>query len=74
VIAVVILLAIAIVALVGWMQLRRHGESDVPAESWQRTDEVFRDPSSGRVMRVWHDPADGTRHYVPEPGSGPTGA
>jgi hypothetical protein len=73
VIGVVILLAIVIVALVGWMQLGRYGESDLPAASWQRTDEVFRDPSSGRIMRVWHDPADGTRHYVPEPGSGPPG-
>ncbi|HYT29886.1 MAG TPA: hypothetical protein VEN82_03850 [Actinomycetota bacterium] len=37
------------------------------AESgWRATDEVFRDPSTERVMRVCVDPADGSRHYVPE--------
>ena len=72
--AVVIILALAVVALVGWLQLWRHGESAVPAESWERTDEVFRDPSTGRIMRVWHDPADGSRHYVTEPpGGSPAG-
>jgi hypothetical protein len=54
------------VAVVGWVNLRRHGEASVPAGNWTRTEEVFRDPSSGRLMRVWLDPADGTRHYVPE--------
>ncbi|MDQ2826234.1 MAG: hypothetical protein M3Y04_04650 [Actinomycetota bacterium] len=61
-----IFLVIAVVAVVGWMNLQRHGEARVAAGDWRRTDEVFRDPSSGRVMRVWLDPADGTRHYVPE--------
>jgi len=65
-IGIVILAVVAVVAIVGWLNLRRHGESDVPAGNWQRTDELFRDPSSGRLMRVWIDPTDGTRHYVPE--------
>ena len=50
------------------LSLRRHGESQVPQEGWHRTDEVFRDPTSGRLMRVWVDPIDGSRHYVPERG------
>ncbi|MGI9033012.1 MAG: hypothetical protein ACR2HY_04915 [Acidimicrobiales bacterium] len=58
--------AVAVVAVVGWARLRRHGEASLPAGHWQRTDESFRDPSSGRLMRVWIDPADGTRHYVPD--------
>jgi hypothetical protein len=58
--------ALAAVAVVGWTRLRRHGESPVPAGSWQRTDESFRDPSSGKLMRVWIDPVDGSRHYVPD--------
>jgi hypothetical protein len=45
--------------------VRRHGESDAPGAGWTRTTEAFRDPSSGRLMRVWVDQA-GTRHYVPE--------
>jgi len=65
-IGIVILAVVAVVAIVGWLNLRRHGESDVPAGNWQRTDELFRDPSSGRLMRGWIDPTDGTRHYVPE--------
>jgi hypothetical protein len=44
--------------------VRRHGESPLPAESWQRTDEVFVDPTTNRRMRVWIDPVDGARHYV----------
>lgn len=60
------LVALALVAVVGWVNLRRHGEASLPAGHWSRTDEVFRDPSSGRLMRVWIDPTDGERHYVPE--------
>ena len=45
--------------------LRRHRESDRPQPGWRRTGEVFNDPSTNRVMRVWLDQA-GERHYVPE--------
>jgi hypothetical protein len=43
---------------------RRHGEGESVQPHWVATDEVFRDPTSGRVMRVWVDPTDGTRHYA----------
>lgn len=43
---------------------RRRGEGRPVQQHWVATDEVFRDPSSGRVMRVWVDPTDGTRHYA----------
>ncbi len=68
-----IVLVAAVVAVVGWMNLRRHGESSVTAGDWRRTDEVFREPSSGRLMRVWLDPADCTRHYVPNSDGGRPG-
>jgi hypothetical protein len=45
--------------------LRRHGESDRPQPDWRPTDEVFNDPSTNRVMRVWLD-GSGERRYVPE--------
>jgi hypothetical protein len=32
------------------------------------TAERFRDPSTKKIMRVWIDPADGSRHYVPDDG------
>jgi hypothetical protein len=46
---------------------RRHGESGVADPTWLPTKERFIDPGTSRVMRVWIDPADHTRHYVPEP-------
>jgi hypothetical protein len=68
VLAVEILIGVAVlVAAVMSFFVRRHGESSAPAGDWQRTEEVFVDPTSGRRMRVWLDPVDGSRHYVAEP-------
>jgi DUF1707 SHOCT-like domain len=47
---------------------RGHAHADQPAVGWIPTDERFRDPTSRAIMRVWIDPADQSRHYVPEPG------
>jgi hypothetical protein len=58
--------AAVLVAIVWSLFIRRHGESQLPAEGWQRTDEVFVDPTTNRRMRVWVDPRDGSRHYVAE--------
>ena len=44
----------------------RHGQSAAPEAGWLPTSERFRDPSTGQIMRVWIDPADHARHYVPE--------
>lgn len=69
-----IVLVVVLVVLAGFfvvsLSLRRHGESELPAGDWERTDEVFRDPTTERLMRVWVDQQDGSRHYVPEPGPG----
>jgi hypothetical protein len=45
---------------------RRHGESGTADPAWMPTKERFIDPSTQRVMRVWVDAADQTRHYVPD--------
>ena len=45
---------------------RRHAQVTAPDPAWVPTGERFRDPSSGAIMRVWLDPADGSRHYVPD--------
>ncbi|MGI8573673.1 MAG: DUF1707 SHOCT-like domain-containing protein [Solirubrobacteraceae bacterium] len=45
---------------------RGHGDADAPEPGWAPTEERFRDPRSGRVMRVWADAAGG-RHYLAEP-------
>lgn len=55
-----------LVAIVLSFFVRRHGESSLPSQGWQRTDETFVDPTTGRHMRVWLDPMDGARHYVAE--------
>jgi len=48
---------------------RGHAQAATPAAGWLPTDERFRDPTTRAVMRVWIDPADQSRHYVPEPGT-----
>ena len=50
-------------------QRRRHAQRMQPAAGWVPTPERFRDPSTRAIMRVWIDPADLSRHYVPEPGA-----
>jgi hypothetical protein len=46
---------------------RGHAQAARPAAGWLPTDERFRDPTTRAVMRVWIDPVDQSRHYVPEP-------
>ena len=45
---------------------RGHAQTAAADPGWVRTAERFRDPSTGQIMRVWTDPADGSRHYVPD--------
>ena len=47
-------------------QRRRHAQQMEPGAGWVPTPERFRDPSTRAIMRVWVDPADLSRHYVPE--------
>jgi hypothetical protein len=49
-------------------QRRRHAQRLQPAAGWVPTPERFRDPSTRAITRVWIDPADLSRHYVPESG------
>jgi hypothetical protein len=60
-----IVVGLLIVAFLVSLGVRRHGEASAASEDWKRTDEVFRDPSTGRLMRVWLD-TEGERHYVPD--------
>jgi hypothetical protein len=62
IVIVVVLIALGVASFF----VRRRGESSRPRPGWRQTDEVFKDPSTKRTMRVWVDDA-GTRHYVPEP-------
>jgi DNA-binding SARP family transcriptional activator len=49
----------------------RHAQTRKPRAGWVPTAERFRDPSSGVIMRVWLDPSDESRHYVPDEASAP---
>jgi len=49
----------------------RHAQTRRPEPGWVPTAERFRDPSSGVIMRVWIDPSDESRHYVPDGASEP---
>jgi len=48
------------------LRVRPIVEARVPGEDWQRTEELVNDPATGRTLRVWIDPADGTRYTVAE--------
>jgi uncharacterized protein DUF1707 len=48
-------------------QRRGHAQAAKPTAGWIPTNERFRDPTTRAVMRVWIDPADQSRHYIPEP-------
>lgn len=54
-----------VVAVIISIFVRRHGESERPEAGWTPTDEVFKDPGTDRIMRVWMDTGGG-RHYVPD--------
>ncbi|MBO0701606.1 MAG: hypothetical protein J2P38_01650 [Candidatus Dormibacteraeota bacterium] len=58
------LLVIAVVTYVVWDRRRYRGEG---RGDFRPTGEVFRDPSTGKLTRVWEDPATGSRQYRDEP-------
>jgi hypothetical protein len=61
----IIVLVVVIGFIVASLFVRRHRESDRPGPGWQRTEEIFNDPSTNRVVRVWIDQS-GERRYVRE--------
>ncbi len=65
--AVIGVFVLAVVAgfVLASLFVRRHREANRPGPGWQRTEEVFNDPSTNRVMRVWLDDS-GERRYVRE--------
>jgi hypothetical protein len=66
------LLAMGVVILAATLFERwRYGATSSQAPvAWQRTDERFEDPESGRTMTVYFDPATGERRYVSEESDG----
>ena len=61
----VLVICAVLVAAAMSLFVHRHGESAVAEPGWVPTDEVFKDPTTERTMRVWVD-GGGGRHYLPE--------
>lgn len=65
-IAVIVVVVLGIVIAVFGLD-RYRGRSGAGTDaSYRPTDEVFDDPQTGKRMRVWFDPASGSRDYRPE--------
>jgi hypothetical protein len=60
----VLVLVVAVAGYLIWDRRRYRGGG--PGD-FKRTDEVFRDPTTGRLTRVWEDPSTGRRDYRDEP-------
>jgi len=58
-------LAVIVFAIVGYFVWDRRYRG-AEAGAFQATGEVFKDPSSGKMMRVYEDPATGKRQYREE--------
>jgi hypothetical protein len=63
-ILVAVVLVFAVVGYFVWDRRRYRGGG--PGD-FKPTGEVFRDPASGKLTRVWEDPSTGRRDYREEP-------
>jgi uncharacterized membrane protein YqiK len=62
----VVLVLVILFAITGYFIWDRRYRGD-KGENLERTDEVFKDPTTGRLTRVYEDPATGKRQYREEP-------
>jgi hypothetical protein len=60
------LVVVIVFAIIGYFiwDRRYHGEE---VGNFQPTNEVFKDPTTGKLTRVYEDPATGKRQYKEEP-------
>lgn len=63
---VVILVCLVIFAIVGYFVWDRRYRGQQHG-TFKPTGEVFKDPSSGKLTRVYEDPTTGIRQYREEP-------
>jgi hypothetical protein len=62
-VALVVVIVVAVVGYFVWDRRYRGREGG----SFKPTGEVFRDPTSGKMTRVYEDPSTGDRQYREEP-------
>lgn len=61
-----IVLGVGALLVAAFEQVRYRSDSTAPGSPFQRTDEAFIDPTTGRQMRVYVDPTTGERRYHAE--------
>lgn len=61
------LLVVIVIAVVGYFVWDRRYRGATAGASLKPTGEVFKDPTSGKMTRVYEDPATGKREYREEP-------
>jgi hypothetical protein len=65
-ITAVVVVVVVIIAVAGYFVWDRRYRGGGKGE-FRPTDEVFLDPASGKLTRVWEDPSTGRREYREEP-------
>jgi hypothetical protein len=63
----VILVIVIVFATVGYFVWDRRYRGQSEGGSFKPTGEVFKDPTSGKLTRVYEDPSTGRRQYREEP-------
>jgi hypothetical protein len=63
---VVVVIGGIVIAFFGWDRYRGGRSNPVGGSGVQPTDEVFTDPNTGQLTRVWYDAKTGQREYRPE--------
>ncbi len=61
------LVVVVLIAVVGYFVWDRRYRGATSGASLKPTSEVFRDPTSGKLTRVYEDPTTGKREYREEP-------
>jgi hypothetical protein len=61
----VVLACVIVFAVIGWFLWDRRYRGNIDG-AFQATDEVFKDPSTGKMVRVYEDPTTGKRQYREE--------
>lgn len=64
---VIIAAVVLVVAVVGYLIWDRRRYRGGGPGNFRPTAEVFRDPTTGKLTRVWEDPQTGRREYRDEP-------
>jgi hypothetical protein len=62
----VLVIIVVVVAVAGYLIWDRRRYRGGGQGDFKPTDEVFRDPSSGKLTRVWEDSSTGRREYRDE--------